>query len=57
MAILITSDKSIIVLAMTPKMKFLRHLRNTLTDHEKGNPRLFLTSTMELGNRDFKAMV
>ena len=38
-------------------MKFLRHLGNTITDQEKGNPRLFLTSTMELENRDFRAMI
>ena len=42
---------------MTPKMKFQRHLGNTITDQEKGNPRLFLTSTMELENRDFQAMI
>ena len=42
---------------MTPKMKFLRHLGNTITDQEKGNPRLFLTSTMELENRDFRAII
>ena len=42
---------------MTPKLKFLRHLGNTITDQEKGNPRLFLTSTMELENRDFRAMI
>ena len=42
---------------MTPKMKFLRHLGNTITDQEKCNPRLFLTSTMELKNRDFLAMI
>ena len=40
-------------------MKFLRHLDNTITDQEKGNPRLFLTSitTMELKYRDFRAMI
>ena len=38
-------------------MKFLRHLGNTITDQEKGNPWLFLTSTMELENRDFRAMI
>ena len=37
-------------------MKFLRHLGYTITDQEKGNPRLFLT-TMELENRDFRAMI
>ena len=42
---------------MTPKIKFLHHLGNTITDQEKGNPRLFLTSTMELENRDFQAMI
>ena len=31
---------------MTPNMKFLRHLSNTITDQEKGSPRLFLTSTI-----------
>ena len=54
---LITSYKSTIIEAMTPKVKFLRHLGNTITDQEKGNPRLFLTSTMELENRDFRAMI
>ena len=38
-------------------MKFLRHLGNTITDQENGNPRLFLTSTMELENCDFQAMI
>ena len=38
-------------------MKFLRHLDNTITDQEKGNARLFLTSTMELENRDFWSMI
>ena len=38
-------------------MKFLRHLGNTITNREKGNPRLLLTSTMELENRDFRAMI
>ena len=38
-------------------MKFLRHLGNTITDQQNGNPRLFLTSTMELENRDFPAMI
>ena len=42
---------------MTQKMMFLCHLGNTITDREKGNPRLFLTSTMELENRDFRAMI
>ena len=42
---------------MTPKMKFLRHLGNTITDQEKGNPSLFLTSTMKLENRGFRAMI
>ena len=42
---------------MTPKMKFLRHLGNTITDQEKGNPSLFLTPIMELENRDFRAMI
>ena len=41
---------------MTPKMKFLSRLENSITDPENGNPRLFLTSTMELENRDFRAM-
>ena len=38
-------------------MTFLRHLGNTITDQEKGNPRLFLTSTIELENCDFRAMI
>ena len=38
-------------------MKLLRHLSNTINDQEKGNPRLFLTSTMELENRDFRTMI
>ena len=42
---------------MTPKMKFLCHLCNTMTDQEKGNSRLFLTSTMELENGDFRVMI
>ena len=37
-------------------MKFLRHLGNTITEQEKGNPRLFLT-TMELENCDFLAIM
>ena len=41
---------------MTPKIKFLWHLGDTITDQEKGSPRLILTSTMELENRDFRAM-
>ena len=40
---------------MTPKMKFLRHLVNTITDLEKGNPRLCRGLSMELENRDFRA--
>ena len=39
------------------KMKFLRHLGNTMNDQEKGNPRLFLTSTMQLENHDFRATI
>ena len=42
---------------MTPKMKFLRHLGNTITDQEMGNPRLFLASAMELENRVFRTMI
>ena len=42
---------------MTPKMKFLHHLGNTITDQENGDPRLFLTSTMWLENNDFRAMI
>ena len=42
---------------MTPKMKFLCLLGNTITDQEKGNHRLFLRSTMELENHDFQAMI
>ena len=42
---------------MTPNMKILDHLSNTITEQEKGNPRLFLTSTRELENRDFGAMI
>ena len=42
---------------MTPNIKFLRHLSNAITYQEKGNPGLFLTSTMELENRDFRAMI
>ena len=38
-------------------MKFLLRLGNTITDQEKGNPWLFLTSTMELENRDFRATI
>ena len=38
-------------------MKRLRHLGTTITDQEEGNPRLFLTLTWELENRDFRAMV
>ena len=38
-------------------MKFLRYLGKSITDQEKGNPRLFLTSTMELENRDFRAVI
>ena len=38
-------------------MKFLHHLGNKITDPEKGNPRVFLTSTMELENLDFRAMI
>ena len=38
-------------------MKFLRHLGNAITEQEKGNPRLFLTSTMEHKNRDFRVMI
>ena len=57
MKILITSYKSIVIYGMTPKMKFLCQLTNTITDQEKGNTRLFLISTMELENRDFRAMI
>ena len=42
---------------MTPKMKFLRHPGNTITDQEKGNPKLFLTLTMQLEKIDFRAMI
>ena len=42
---------------MTQKMKYLRHLDYTVTDQENGNPRSFLTSSMELENRDFRAMI
>ena len=38
-------------------MKLLHHLGNTITDQENGNPRLFLTSTIELENRDFRAII
>ena len=38
-------------------MKFLCHLSNTITDQVKGNPGLFLTSTMELENCDFRTMI
>ena len=42
---------------MIPRMKSLRHLGTTITDQEEGNPRLFLTLTWELENRDFRAMI
>ena len=42
---------------MTSKMQFLRHLVITITDQEKGNPRMFLTSTMEFENRDFRVTI
>ena len=38
-------------------MKRLRHLGTTITDQEEGNPRLFLTLTWELENRDFRAKI
>ena len=42
---------------MIPRIKSLRHLGTTITDQEEGNPRLFLTLTWELENRDFRAMI
>ena len=53
MKILITYNKSVIIEAWMPKMKFLSHLGtgNTINDLEKGHPRPFLTSAIELENR------
>ena len=50
-------EKSVIIEAMIPKIKFLRHLGNIIIDLEKGEPRLFLTWAMELENQDFWAMI
>ena len=42
---------------MTQKINFLCHVGNVISVIEIGNPRLFLTLTMELENRDFWAMI
>ena len=54
---LITSYKSIFYLNYDTKNEVPYHLFNSITDQENEHTRMFLSSTMDLGNRDFRAMI